>query len=470
MHEYCDQYLLYSISCIGLLFSYNVLVCRRSGAILQPIIFIGVAMLSQQIKELNSKETVFWLFGFTLLMPLIFFWPRALPGLLIYFTLLSFVSIGPQWRDLFRIKDVFIVLFLFLSYAIFSLLWAENPLFGMKEILKILLYSLCGMITLNCLVKHKVDSIKKYFNLMAYASIASSLIWIFLYIADFKIFSFDLASSFHYDLGSFRRGSHLCAVLLFPLSIYLWQFKKRLLAEIAFVALFCTIYLSSKHTAFLVVLMTAALLPFVFMLRGWFIRLFQLCLIVFFFFAPIVVEPFVEPALTYAEKAQETDVKIPTSFLHRLKIWDFTSHKIIEKPIQGYGFGSSRFLGAGQRTSLTVSLLPYFKGVESPDKETLWVLGDLSLLPLHPHNAFLQIWLELGLVGMLIAAAFLFFLIEKGLSMPKRAQQMIFMGALFPALVVVNMSYGLWQSWWICSLFIIAGIVQMMSRVLDERG
>jgi O-antigen ligase len=107
--------------------------------------------------------------------------------------------------------------------------------------------------------------------------------------------------------------------------------------------------------------------------------------------------------------------------------------------------------------------------MESPYKNTLWVLSDLSLLPLHPHNAFLQIWLELGLIGMLIASAFLYFLMEKGMSLVKRSQQMIFMSALFPSLVVVNMSYGLWQSWWICSLFIIAGIVQMMSRVLDKR-
>lgn len=427
-------------------------------------------MSSRQMKQVSSRGAVFWSLGFMLLMPLIFFWPRALPGLLIYFTLLSFVDIRSQWKELFRAQDVFILLGLFLSYAIFSLLWADHPVFGFKEISKILLYSLCGMITLNSLVRHQIKTVKKHFNLIAYSAVVSSLLWILLYSIDFKIFSFDFVSSLSYDLGSFRRGSHLCAVLLFPLLIYLWQLKKRLLGLVVFAVIFSTIYLSSKHTAFLVVLMTAALLPLVFLLRSWFIRVFQLCLIIFFFFAPIAVEPFVQPVLNYAEKAQENDVKIPTSFLHRLKIWEFTSHKISEKPIQGHGFGSSRFLGAGQRTSLSVSRTPYYKGVESPYKNELWVLDDLSLLPLHPHNAFLQIWLELGLLGMLIASAFLYFLLEKGMGLMKRSQQMIFMGALFPSLVVVNMSYGLWQSWWICSLFIIAGIVQMMSRVLDERG
>lgn len=419
-------------------------------------------------KKSDRKESIFCLLGFALLMPLIFFWPRALPGLLIYFTLLSVIEIKSQWRTLLRAQDIFLILGLFLAYAVFTLLWAENATFGIKEILKILLYSFCGIITLNFLKKQASTSIKKYINIICYTSIIISLLWIALYLSDFKFFLFESSSFLFYDLGSFRRGSHLCALLLFPFLIYFWQLKRPIIALIFFVLIFCTIYLSSKHTAFLVILMTAALIPIVYLFRNCFIRFFQLALIIFFFFSPIVVEPFVEPTLTYAEKALETDVKIPTSFLHRLQIWDFTSHKIIERPIQGYGFGSSRFLGIGHRTSLTVSRLPYFKGVENPIKHELWVLDDLSLLPLHPHNAFLQIWLELGLIGMLIASAFLYFLLEKGLDLKQRSQQMIYIGALFPALIVVNMSYGLWQSWWICSLFIITGLIQMMFRILDE--
>lgn len=441
-------------------------------------------MVKNQMRQMKTEASFFWMLGFGLFIPFIFFWPRALPGLLIYFAGVSLLQLDHRRITLLKSHDLFWIMFLFFLYAIFSLLWASSPQYGMIEILKLIIYSCSGLMTLNFLANQKRDFIKKILNIMSYATIVSSVIWISLYLVDFKFLSFDLGAKISYDLGSFRRGSHLCAVLLFPLSLYLWQVKRQFLSFFVFALLFTVVYLSSKHTAFLVILMTAGLLPFVWLLRGYFIRFCQISLVIFFFFAPIVVEPFVQPALTYAENAKENDIKIPTSFLHRLKIWEFTSQKIIERPIQGYGFGSSRFLGEGHRTSLSVSILPYFKRMTIEQQEKtiilfreaglnlhnkMFVLDDLSLLPLHPHNAFLQIWLEVGLIGMLIAAAFLFFLFEKGINLVKRSQQLVFMGGLFPALVVVNMSYGLWQSWWVCSLFIVAVVIQMICRVLAEK-
>lgn len=76
---------------------------------------------------------------------------------------------------------------------------------------------------------------------------------------------------------------------------------------------------------------------------------------------------------------------IPDSGAHRLFIWNFAADKASEKPILGWGFKASRYVPDG-RNKVTVDGALYKR----------------ELLPSHPHNGILQIWLELGLVGLLI--------------------------------------------------------------------
>ena len=70
--------------------------------------------------------------------------------------------------------------------------------------------------------------------------------------------------------------------------------------------------------------------------------------------------------------------------LHRLIIWSYVKKKILEKPIIGNGFSSRNI---ANETLITERGTNY------------------QLIPLHPHNSILQIWLELGIIGL-----FLFFL------------------------------------------------------------
>ena len=66
--------------------------------------------------------------------------------------------------------------------------------------------------------------------------------------------------------------------------------------------------------------------------------------------------------------------------LHRLVIWSYAREKIANKLFFGYGLSSSRSIAPQQITSL-------------------WITH-YQLMPLHPHNGVIQLWLELGLVGI----------------------------------------------------------------------
>ncbi len=69
------------------------------------------------------------------------------------------------------------------------------------------------------------------------------------------------------------------------------------------------------------------------------------------------------------------------SACHRFEIWHFAAEKTLDRPLVGHGINSSRFVPNDGAVSAF-----------QPDPAK-------PMIPLHPHDAFLQIWLELGAVG-----------------------------------------------------------------------
>jgi O-antigen ligase len=117
---------------------------------------------------------------------------------------------------------------------------------------------------------------------------------------------------------------------------------------------------------------------------------------------------------------------------HRIEIWHFAADKALERPILGYGFNSSRDVPNGDAVS---AFLP-------PGK---------PIIPLHPHNGFLQIWLELGAPGVMIAMV----LLVGGLKTIGRWSDQsarFALGGYAAALVIGGLAFGIWQTWWMATL------------------
>ena len=90
---------------------------------------------------------------------------------------------------------------------------------------------------------------------------------------------------------------------------------------------------------------------------------------------------------------------------HRLLIWSFTSEQIYEDFFLGKGIYSSRKIG--ETTKVNLKQFTFDKNADGmiDDKEKTELIGldyYYSAIPLHPHNNALQIWLELGLVGIFL--------------------------------------------------------------------
>ena len=128
------------------------------------------------------------------------------------------------------------------------------------------------------------------------------------------------------------------------------------------------------------------------------------------------------------------------SIIHRLLVWEYVAKEIFKRPILGHGLGTSRFIG--QNIILKV---PH---------TTLDIKGGI---PLHPHNNFLEIWLELGLLGIIIMSLIWIKIIRLGKNIRKNSY-IIGTGActsIVTIFVICNLSFGAFQAWWMASLGLI---------------
>jgi glycosyltransferase involved in cell wall biosynthesis/O-antigen ligase len=117
---------------------------------------------------------------------------------------------------------------------------------------------------------------------------------------------------------------------------------------------------------------------------------------------------------------------------YRVEIWRYVSELIEARLFNGYGFDASRVIGQ------SATLIPSFEGKTSF---------------LHPHNGMLQVWLELGLVGvtLLLATAVFGFraLLQRK---PSRLTLAVVCATLTTSAVIWSLSFGAWQGWWLAVL------------------
>lgn len=154
---------------------------------------------------------------------------------------------------------------------------------------------------------------------------------------------------------------------------------------------------------------------------------------------------------------------LPPSAVHRLVIWDFAAARIAEKPLTGWGLEASRAMPGGRALpdSATLDRL----NITSPAQRDFLALAHVEVMPLHPHNGALQLWLELGGIGALIGAALMLAL---GFAASRSAAPAVGAGMLASAAVTGMLSFGLWQAWWVASLLL--AMVALTTLSAQPRG
>ncbi|MEK9899734.1 MAG: O-antigen ligase family protein [Rhodospirillaceae bacterium] len=179
---------------------------------------------------------------------------------------------------------------------------------------------------------------------------------------------------------------------------------------------------------------------------GWYLPRLVMAILLVAIVGTLLMVPFLnalEPVLTgflYGSGLSEF------SLHHRMAIWQFASEHTVARPLAGWGLDSSRLIGEGQLVTVDDAPNVGFR--------------DVDVLPLHPHNALLQAWLELGVVGaVILAGLFATVLLAIARYVPGRLERGAAYAAFTAAFLTAQLSFGIWQGWWISTLALVAVLI-----------
>lgn len=148
------------------------------------------------------------------------------------------------------------------------------------------------------------------------------------------------------------------------------------------------------------------------------------------------------------------DDSFNNSVRSRIEIWNQAASRSLEKPIFGWGLDSSAKLP--NRDDISVLQYP--------------ATGPRPIAHLHPHNAPIQIWFEMGVVGVAGFIGFFIVLYRRLLALtPTQAQK--YGAFLWSTTFLYTLSiWGIWQGWFTATLCLMAvlgaALLQQFQRPL----
>ena len=136
-------------------------------------------------------------------------------------------------------------------------------------------------------------------------------------------------------------------------------------------------------------------------------------------------------------------VPLPSAiiFLMRGEIWDAVGRKVLESPLFGYGLESARYLD-----HLDLQMRYFPKNVVH-----------------HPHNMVLQIWLDIGFIGIAILLGLIFYA-WKFVHNSKRSDLPPLLAGLTMMAVFVLVTHSVWQAWTMSLITMFAILVSMSAQ------
>jgi O-antigen ligase len=231
------------------------------------------------------------------------------------------------------------------------------------------------------------------------------------------------------------------AILVLPVAATLWCRLRRSLAVAAAAIMVGAVLLLLDSTAKLGLVIAVPVAALVYWRRAAVARALAALAVLGVLAAPATL-----PLLARLPGLLRATESFKMTLWHRLLIWFFVGGRIGERPLAGWGLDSSRAIPGGK----------------------VLILFDMSWLPLHPHDAALQVWLELGVPGAILFALLLGWLwLRLGEAGWPRLYGAAAAAAFVAALTVASASYGIWQEWWLGTLALSLFLVLVMGRAAE---
>ncbi len=360
-----------------------------------------------------------------------------------------------------------IVLFVFLSYAGLSALWAPEP----QETL--LTVGIAAVIAAAALLLGRLMLTERFEDALhiiegLWVGLAFGLLYAVAEVASgqaIKIWAYNLLSLGPSDLEPTRYFNWSSGRLIgihtddlkrniFPIPLLIWPavmgavvVHKPTLRRYVYGALVilcaAAVFIGPDATA--KVALVAGIVAFA--LSSYSARLAHIALSVLWSGACLAVVPVV--VLARRLELQNAEWLFLSGRI-RVTLWNEIAHLVAKTPMLGVG------------ANMTYAIHP--KQSEIPLGAAPELLGAGMA---HPHNAYLQVWYELGFAGAVLLAAFGLIVLHEIRNMgPARSYGF----ALFTtAAAAISFSYSLWQIWFMCLFGFVFALFQVGRNIIDNQ-
>ncbi len=239
------------------------------------------------------------------------------------------------------------------------------------------------------------------------------------------------------------RGMVALGALSFPVGYFIWRrTKSPLFAGLWWVG--CLIVAFAAHMSSVPVAMVAALLPMIWIWRFPRHGLMHMAGLACAF---ILAVPLIAQQIDRPERLGIEGTQLDVSSQHRIQIYHYTANLIMERPLTGWGFRAARNMSDQAPAFVAAGYSEPFNAAQ-------------TILPLHPHNMALQIWLETGFVGVVLLSMLILIAVARiSAARLSKTQRVMIGGTAGFLFVIANISFGIWQFHWLALMALTAGAV-----------
>lgn len=336
-----------------------------------------------------------------------------------------------------RAKPVAVLFGLVVVLSLVSALWSIVPSLTLARTPQLLAALACGWLLLDAALGLGHTARQRVGRLLVAGFVVALALLAIERLADFPIRR--LHGDAQTDLISltvpYKRALTVLAIMVWPAALVLWR-RRPVHAALLLAATFGVLLMYDGGSARSALLFGLAVAGVAALAPQAAARGLAGLLIVYIAAAPLLHGRLLEPktmGITMPAPGQPGHPFLARSGYHRLLIWHFTAERIAERPALGWGFDSARAIPGG--------------------KQNLdWAE---QAMPLHPHNAVLQIWLELGLGGGVLLGILVGWALSRlGGSAWPRPDKAAALAVTASLAGVACLSYGVWQSWWMAAMLL----------------
>ncbi len=367
-------------------------------------------------EKMKFEKTIYYsVLIFALTLPL----SRALISLFVILLPLLWVMEGDFQRKYEQIKSskLLLAILVFLTFSILSILWTENLIVGIKS-LRLEMYLLTLFVIATSIKKEQIHSIITAFLLGMFVS------EVIAYGVFFEFWTFKNATvqnpspfMFHIDYSVFMAFTSL--LLLNRIFANHYELKEKFIYLFFFLTVTGNLFLAIGRTgqvAFIVGVFVMSIIHFRITIKS--ILISTLLLFSIFTVAYNVSDSFKMRAHSGLSDIQKiSDMNLNSSWGIRVAYYITTFDIFKNNPIIGVGFGDFK-----DQTALILETQEY-PYLNNNSKE--------FMKKIHPHNQYLLILLQMGVIGLMLFLYMMYQLFKLKITNPEIKELSIIFGTVY---------------------------------------